>query len=485
LTNLNFWSAKRKEYQKMKKKMRLSVGAALTAAAAFVVGMPAAARAQNLSACPVGTRGEAGQVGDSVNGVDLRSPYQICVPTIFNGILVSDLDMVPTGSGNAIASAKVKLLSEGYAVSGIGRAAWRANYWDPKREADYLVRVMDIFTQRYGKPKFVMEYGCSGGGNVGLLMSEYYPGRVDGVIATAAYTPIQMQNQWLDALFALRELIAPGSGLPVVQPRSWQDDVAAWYKVLDAAQKTPQGRARIALAATIAQYPVWIPRGPLRNDIATRQKAMYDTFRHQIEFFLKTRSLFENTAGGNPSWNVGVDYSLFYRNGYSDEKTTVSTLYSRARLSIESDLASINRATRIQPDPPAVAFWHQWPRHHNGRPEVPVLRAHTTGDPNASVAALKAYRSRAVANARYRDAYIDAAGHCTQNDAEILALVMAMRHRLETGRWDDSATPAALNRTARKLRLDAPRFVGPMLPVAYNREFWPESNVPAISPPIR
>jgi len=53
-----------------------------------------------------------------------------------------------------------------------------------------------------------------------------------------------------------------------------------------------------------------------------------------------------------------------------------------------------------------------------------------------------------------RQAYIARAGHCTFTDAEMLAAFQALLHRLDTGRWDGVAEPAALERRARALQAD-------------------------------
>ena len=61
--------------------------------------------------------------------------------------------------------------------------------YDPVREIANLDRVLGMFDKRFGRPKRVIQYGCSGGGAVGLFIAEDFSNRIDGVIASAAHIP--------------------------------------------------------------------------------------------------------------------------------------------------------------------------------------------------------------------------------------------------------------------------------------------------------
>ena len=50
-----------------------------------------------------------------------------------------------------------------------------------------------------------------------------------------------------------------------------------------------------------------------------------------------------------------------------------------------------------------------------------------------------------------RQAFVHRAGHCTFTPAERIAAVQALLHRVETGAWDDAATPERLNPAAAAL----------------------------------
>ena len=234
------------------------------------------------------------------------TPYLMRFPANWNGTVINDLDY----QSGANSASKMQLLQSGYALSGTGRPPWRAAHYDPAIESANLMTVLDIFQANFGKPQRILQYGCSGGGATALSIAEFYPDRIDGVIATNSYTVIEAANNWLDMLFTLRALLAPGSDLPVTAPTNVSAAIAAYQAVLDSAQQTPEGRARIALAIALAQYPSFTQTPPPTipsKDVVSVQQAMYQTARYAVGFILTNRSLFELTAGCNPSWNTGVD----------------------------------------------------------------------------------------------------------------------------------------------------------------------------------
>jgi hypothetical protein len=66
-----------------------------------------------------------------------------------------------------------------------------------------------------------------------------------------------MANSYIDALFVLKALIAPD--LPIVNFPLNDPEKSnmreAWKEAIKKAQQTPEGKARIALALTIGQWP--------------------------------------------------------------------------------------------------------------------------------------------------------------------------------------------------------------------------------------
>jgi hypothetical protein len=58
-----------------------------------------------------------------------------------------------------------------------------------------------------------------------------------------------------------------------------------------------------------------------------------------------------------------------------------------------------------------------------------------------------------------RQAYVASVGHCNFSPAELVAGVLALGHRVSTGRWDSLADPGSLDGIAGGLGLGPARFV--------------------------
>ncbi|WP_289241893.1 alpha/beta hydrolase [Delftia sp.] len=169
--------------------------------------------------------------------------------------MINDLDYVPAKDG----ARSCYWLQRGYALSGTGRNPQRNFNYDPDREQQELISVIDMFNARLWEAyEKVIQYGHSGGGFVALNFAERYPEKVDGVVIGCAHEPVPLMNMMLDGWFVLKTLIA--SELQVVgfsDLASVADQSAKWRAALTLAQQSQEGRARIALAAAVGQWPVW------------------------------------------------------------------------------------------------------------------------------------------------------------------------------------------------------------------------------------
>src|SRR5690606_15418765 len=182
------------------------------------------------------------------------------------------------------------------------------------------VRVLDIFAEKFGEATHTIQYGCSGGGSVGLSVAEDHPDRFDGVVSMHASTPIELANVRLDLTVALKALLGPESDLPVIINSGEEADArAAWKAALDEAAATPEGRAKIALAAAVAQYPMWGSQGDPEAEKPdwTDPQSVQDTMvRAAVDGLFRAvtgRPMWDNPAG-IVSWTTGVDYHDFYAN---------------------------------------------------------------------------------------------------------------------------------------------------------------------------
>ena len=447
--------------------------------AAFLVGpttLPGTAAAQ------VTFTEEGGTLGDGTR-------YRMRVPSNWNGTLIRDLDYVTRINDPR----SLDMLDRGYATAGTARheRRWVGNY-DPVREIRHLNTVLDLFEDRFRRPDRVIQYGCSGGGHVTLAVAEDFSDRIDGAIAFAAHTPVWYLNTLLDGWFVLKALLAPE--LQIIDlPRegdslrpAYATLVFAWRQVINEAQKTAQGRARLALAVTIGQWPDWV--NPTvdnadRNDVAAIQQSMYETlYRFTDDIGGLSRFMFESAVGPRltqPSWNTDVDYREFFEGGNEFQKRAVRQLYQQADLDLGTDLESVNAFPRVSADDEALEYWRAPGRNVRGNPQVPLLRIHDIGDPVLPVSQVQGYDDLIRANGKdalYRTAFTQAGTHCGFTVAESAAAIETMVRRLDTGRWG-STDPEALNELARSLdRSSTTRFISfdPYKVANYNRTWIPD-----------
>ncbi|MGH3285575.1 MAG: hypothetical protein ACRDPD_12975, partial [Streptosporangiaceae bacterium] len=259
-------------------------------------------------------------------------------------------------------------------------------------------------------------------------------------------------NTALDATFAFQQLIAPK--IQVVNITNPSANLAAGEAAVAAAQKTPQGRARLALVAALGDTPGWftpLSPEPAANDYAAQEQNqfLWDT-EVTFPFVLAFRAELEARAGGNVSWNTGVNY--FTDLAKSADLKEVVALYKAAGLSLTKDLLTLNGAPRISAKPSAVAYLAK-NIAYNGEISVPTLTVHTTGDGLVVPENEQAYRSVVDRDGRgglLQQLFVARAGHCAFTPAELTTAIQVLLNRLSTGRWH-VPSPAALNAAAANL----------------------------------
>ncbi|HET8627127.1 MAG TPA: hypothetical protein VFL91_06895, partial [Thermomicrobiales bacterium] len=266
----------------------------------------------------------------------------------------------------------------------------------------------------------------------------------------------------LDAAFAFKTLVAPDSAIQLVHIAGESGpNLQLAQRALDAAQLTPQGRARVALAAALANIPGWFDPSrpePAAGDYTAREEAQYLwSARSLFLYAFGFRAELERRAGGNPSWNTGVDYRRQLAG--SIDYSEVAALYRQAGLDLDADLATLDRAPRIAADPAAVAYLGR-NVVFDGQLRLPVLTLHTTADGLVRVQNERAYADAVDAAGDgdlLRQVYVARPGHCAFTPAEMLAAFQALVARIDTGRWDDgprAPIPAALAQAATALGPD-------------------------------
>ncbi|MFJ9011226.1 alpha/beta hydrolase family protein [Streptomyces canus] len=392
--------------------------------------------------------------------VDGRLPsgatYMMDVPTTWNGTVLLFSHGYTSGPANPAQDApddatKTLLLQQGYALIG---SSYATTGWAVTDAVPDQMATLSAFTTRFGQASRTLAWGRSYGGLVTTAIAERHPDRIDGSLSLCGLVQggVANWNNTLDPAFALKTLL--GSDVPLVNLPSQEaatDAANTLTAKVDSAQSTAEGRARIALAAALHNIPVWnatTQTRPAATDWDAQQANQYDAVKGLLKIAaFNRRQEAEVRAGGNMSWNTGVDYRRLL--GQSSVRKEVTELYKKAGLSLGKDLAALNHAPRVTADPAAVA-WMSGTSSFTGRLAKPQLSVHTIGDPLVPVQTESALR-RAVTAAGsaplLRQAYVDNAGHCTFSPAEQLAALHTLEDRLTTGGWQGT-DPASLNARA-------------------------------------
>jgi hypothetical protein len=223
---------------------------------------------------------------------------------------------------------------------------------------------------------------------------------------------------------------------------------------LASAQATPQSKARFALSAALGDTPGWFDPAspePAAKDFASREANQF-LWASEVDFpfVFALRAELEFRAGGNPSWNTGVDYRKQFNRSVDREE--VRALYKQAGLSLDADLDALNDAARIAANPDSVEYLEQ-NIIFNGRISFPVLTLHTTGDglvSNQNESAYKDVVDEADNQRLLRRTFVHRAGHCTFTPAETVTALQNLIERLDNGSWAD-LDPSTLNAEAAAL----------------------------------
>jgi len=343
------------------------------------------------------------------------------------------------------------LLSQGYALAG---SSYAITGWAVASALPDQIATLDAFGQAYGKPTQTIAWGDSLGGMITAGLIQDYPGQFSAALPMCGVLSggVATWNTALDAAFAFQQLIDPK--LAVVDIDDPTTNFEQAETALAAAQATPQGQARIALAAALGDTPGWFTTGaaePAATDYAAQEQAQFE-WDSQVDFpfIFAFRAQLESVAGGNPSWNTGVNY--FQDIAKSTDLAEVKALYRTAGLDLNADLRTLNDAPRISADPSAVAYLAK-NIAYNGDISVPTLTVHTTGDGLVVPENEQAYRSavdRAGRGYLLQQLFVARAGHCAFTPAEEITSIQVLLNRLATGRWN-IPDPTTLNDEAAAL----------------------------------
>jgi len=398
---------------------------------------------------------------NTLHGMLGGANYTISVPSNWNGTLVlyshgyvfANRPLLNPAPDVGDVSTGAALLQQGYALAG---SSYSQNGWALQQAFHDQIALLDFFDATCGNPTRTIAWGHSLGGIITAGLVQLHPDRFAGALPMCGVLAggVGTWNQALDSAFAFDVLLARNA-LPIAHITDPTSAFNQAESILVSAQQTPQGRARIALAAALADIPGWFNPAspePTSSDFATQEQNQFQ-WQSQVDFAFAffARAELEARAGGNPSWNTGVNYSKQLEN--SADNSEVVALYKQAGLSLAQDLSALAATPRIPADPASLRYLSQY-ISFNGNLNFPVLTMHTTGDGLVVNEDEQAYASvvrSAGDNSLLRQVFVHRAGHCTFTPAETLTAFQTLIHRLDTGKWDGSTDPSLMNQEAAAL----------------------------------
>ena len=413
--------------------------------------LPASASATTTIACSGTTVVLCTGHTTEVSGLDAN--FKIEKPAVWNGTLVLyshgydsfTVPLPPQDAGDPYTGGW--LLSHGYAIAG---SAYARAGWSLQQAFQDQIAVLNVFDTRFSHPTRTIAWGHSLGGMITAGLIQLHTDRFTAALPMCGVVAggVGVWNQGLDSEFALLTLQSPGV-FKLTGFTSKADVDANFYAAYGAAVAalaTPQGRAHLALANALADVPGWFAPAspePAATDFLTQVKNQVEWMKSpNLYFGFYGRAELEARAGGNFSWNTGVDYKK--QLAKSTQKAEVKALYAAAGLDLEEELDKLNDTPRIAANPAAVDYVTKY-IVYNGNIEQPVLTLHTTGDGLVQVTDEQAYASvvRSAGNSSLlRQAYVHRAGHCTFTPAETISAFQTLVRRIDTGKWAgiDAAT---------------------------------------------
>ena len=437
----------------------------LTAAACTTVLLSAAV----LPAAPASAAGSAAPghyTGTTADG----STWIADVPAHWNGTLILfSHGFGPTTAADApSAASQTALLDQGYALAGSSYDP-SGSWWALDTAADDQVAALSAVEQRLGgRPHRVIAMGESMGGLINSQIAERGAGRVNAALNLCGLVGggVNLNNYQLNAEYAITQLIPGAAGVQIrdfASPAAGSASAAAMTTAITAAQSTAAGQARIALVGALLNETDWAAgeTAPAPHDYAGQeaQEEQWMTTGGQLGFIEFGRYYIEQAAGGDSSWNLGVDYASLLRESVHFQQ--VAALYKAADLNLNADLAALDHGESYAPEGTSLASMEQ-SSTNTGRLAVPLLDIHTTADQLVPVEQESAYAEKVAEagdSALLRQAYVSRQGHCNFTAAEIVAALDTVNQRAVTGTWGDSTSAASLEARADALGLDGAAYV--------------------------
>jgi hypothetical protein len=451
-----------------------------TVVVALVAGLLGGSGATAAAASQSATADERRSHTGTINGAQFR----VEVPERWNGtLLLFSHGYYPPGFAppavflaNALESEEL-LLEHGYALAASKFEGEGTGFLVERALSDQIA-VLDWFDRHISRPRRTIATGQSLGAAITALLVERNPHRFAGAATICGDFDVNgIWNMVLDINFAIKTLLAPGQDIDLIRPRDPAGSTQALLRAVEQARETPQGRARLALAAAFGNVTGWYSaHQPRPTDMTEwiRQQSQWLYWSYIAGLGPGARVDLERRAGGNPSWNIGVDYH--HQLARSSQRDLVKQAYEAAGAELSADLDRLAAAPRITPDPAAVRYLYRFgvPR---GATPVPIVTLHTTGDGGAVPDHERWYAGqvrRFGDPSRLRQLYIERGMHCSVSAAEEFVTLRALFERIDTGRWP-ATSPRRMNAAANEFDvryhnvLDLGNFHSAPMPPAFTR----------------
>jgi hypothetical protein len=384
--------------------------------------------------------------------IQVPAPWNHTVVLYSHGYVTPGSSNPATDVGDPVTGAW--LLGHGYALAG---SSYSTTGWAIQQALPDQIHTLGLFKSLVGNPSRTIAWGHSLGGIITAGLIQQFPGSFDAALPMCGVLSggVGTWNEALDSAFAVQQLLGQGTGLQVVNITNPSANLILAEGIGAAAQATPQGRARLALSAALGDTPGWftpLSPEPAATDFAAQEANQY-LWASQVDypFAFALRAELEARAGGNASWNTGVNYKEQLEK--SSDRAEVAALYKAAGLNLAADLETLNAAPRVHNSAAATQYLSD-NITFNGDVDMPVLTMHTTGDGLVVNQNEQAYRDvvgEAGDSSLLRQTFVQRAGHCAFTPAETITAFQTLIHRLNTGHWNDSTDAGLMNTRATAL----------------------------------
>jgi len=289
--------------------------------------------------------------------------------------VVTDPEVAPGSTPDAIGDVGQQLLDQGYALAG---SAYASNGWAVDDGVTAGEDLHQYFVDHIGTPNRTIVWGASLGGLVTALLEQKDGATwVDGAAPMCGVVAGGNDNLdlALDVTYGIKQLMAPQ--LQLTGYSGWADAAKQWktgYDAVLAAGKNIQvGVPEIIFLAALADAQ---PQTKTYDgaDLTSQVEAYGEALVNALTYGTLFRSDIENRVGGNPSENTTSNYAARIS---TDERTLIDSIGGKG--TTNKLLAKMAAGTRVSADPTArEALQADTP---TGAITDPVFTVHTRADP--------------------------------------------------------------------------------------------------------